>query len=353
MRTVDQIISTNPSLSPREYFEDVWRKFLEAGGRNPVPIEKKYQMGPFAVRFQFANERLLPLIIPAFSHLKANPLVETDLDIAFWDSASTGITLQAPPWTGYIGGQINFHEEPYLIRFDYTTGLLYLFNRETRQGIFWVRDYREVPYFETSSPLRALLDWWLRDTSFQLMHGGAIASEHAGILIMGPGGAGKSTTCSLTFRSSLFFLADDFCLVDTKNPSQVYCLYSSTKLNPDVFSQFPELRPATHHLPQGPEEKATFLLHPHFKEKIQRQAPLRALLIPKISGKKETRIFSTSPFKALAALAPSTLFILSGYGDHSFKKASQLVKNLPCFELELGYDFSEIPLVINEFLTGL
>lgn len=347
-----QLLNSNPTLSPKEYFEEVTSKFDKAVATS-APIKKFFQMGKYKVVFCFSNSKLIPWITPAMAHIEIPACDSFDLELNFWDSCSTGISLDPPPWTDVHAGHLSFHEDPFLIRFDHFSEILHLYNREKLQGYLWFKDFREVPYYETAAPLRSLFNWWLQDTPYQLMHGGALATDQGGVLIMGPGGTGKSTTCSLAFRSSLKYLSDDFCLVDTGPEKRVYSIYSSSKLRPDVYQRFPELNPSLYWKPQSSVEKAVYLLFPHFKEKILRSAPLKALLIPKITGKPHTEIYPTSPVKALAALAPSTVFHLSGPGDYTFKKTVQLVKGLPSYQLALGAQLEEIPEKINNFINAL
>jgi hypothetical protein len=58
-----------------------------------------------------------------------------------------------------------------------------------------------------------------------------------------------------------------------------------------------------------------------------------------------------SPAAGLAALAPSTIFQLPGAGKEAFQAMGQLVRQVPCYQLNLGTDIGEIPEVILELLA--
>jgi hypothetical protein len=52
------------------------------------------------------------------------------------------------------------------------------------------------------------------------------------------------------------------------------------------------------------------------------------------------------------SLAPSTLFQLAGAAELDFRTMEQLVREVPCYVLELGTKLAEIPTIISDFLAG-
>ncbi len=78
--------------------------------------------------------------------------------------------------------------------------------------------------------------------------------------------------------------------------------------------------------------------------------PLRAVLLPTIKARKETRLVRVPPALALAALAPSTLLQLHPPSPEGWAAMGKLVKSVPCFSLELGSEIQEIPRTILRYL---
>jgi len=81
--------------------------------------------------------------------------------------------------------------------------------------------------------------------------------------------------------------------------------------------------------------------------------PIKAVLIPRITGQSDTSVRPTTTGAALRALAPSTIFQLAGSGQTAFQTMSSLVKQVPCYSLELGTEMAQIPEVILSLLLSL
>jgi hypothetical protein len=81
--------------------------------------------------------------------------------------------------------------------------------------------------------------------------------------------------------------------------------------------------------------------------------PLRAIVMPTITGKTHTRVQPASRAAALAALAPSTVFQLHTAGAEALEYMARLVRDVPAYVLELGANVSDIPHVLLELLENL
>ena len=356
------VITENPRIRPGDYYSKLIEITDHLIRRSDSGQVLHYLIGPHVARFRFVNPNLIPTITPAFAHLECSPEPDTDLrpdfEIRFWDSESSGITLEAPPWNRIRGGIVSFTEGDTKIWYDMGSAILYAYNSVEKSGVFWARDHRRIPVSEIASPLRSLFGWWFSSTTLQMIHGGAIGTEYGGVLIVGPGGSGKSTTCSLALESEsktgMGFLADDFCLVDTGDEPCVYSIYGSCKLSPDVIHQFPGLiSTAVNPTEDENHDKLICLLNPEYSDRIFRRLPIRAVLTPAFHEGDETSILPMSPVKALAAIVPSTVFILSADTQNAVRKMGNLVRRTPCYRLLLGSDHERIIGSIGDFLRKL
>ena len=97
--------------------------------------------------------------------------------------------------------------------------------------------------------------------------------------------------------------------------------------------------------------KSPDFLNDYFPEKIISNFPLKALLIPRITGKPNTTLTPTSAAAGLAALVPSTIMQLSGAGKEACQRMMNVVNKIECYYLELGTNMEEIPQVILNILT--
>ena len=95
----------------------------------------------------------------------------------------------------------------------------------------------------------------------------------------------------------------------------VHSLYNSAKLNSDHVQRFPALLPKIANPEQIAEEKALLFVNEHYPSKVATRLPVRAILLPRVTGLAETRLKRVSVAMALAALAPSTIFQLPRAGS--------------------------------------
>jgi hypothetical protein len=313
---------------------------------------QNYQAGPYSFRLDFAGPALESRLAPAFGHL-ATTGTTPNLQIVLWDTESTGITMPPPPWAWrafsrnevHIGNRIK-------IVYNGESGSLIMFDAMSRQGVYWIRQADNVPYYETGAPLLAVMHWWLASNSCQLVHAGAVGNEDGGVLLVGRGGSGKSTTALACLSGGLDFAADDYCVLTTGS-DHVYSLYCSAKLAADSTRRLPGLVSAIHRPGTGPTEKTLFIMNRLVPERLSAGFPLHAILLPRVDGATATKLSPMPPARALRALAPSTIFQLAGAGGDAFQTLASIVRRVPCFEIAVGTDLSQIPAVIRRLLKTL
>ncbi len=339
-----------------EFFQRVHERYLTASESSGGPYMVTFEVGSKVIRLYFASPALISLIAPAFRHLNLpNNSSNADLDVYLWDSKSTGVPMVKPPWgndaflpKGAIKGfSDGFVRATYL--FDRKA--LSLFNLRTDKAIYWVPDAHGVPYFETGAPLLGILPQWFLEKGKLFMHGGAIGIEDKGVLLVGPGGSGKSTTAIRCLNDfSLYYLADDYCLVNCNDPVYIHSVYCSGKLDPVQVESFSFLEPALYNPHTLHEEKALFFLYPLFAHRLLKTVPLKAIFIPQITRKGRTFLSPASPIDAFRALTPSTLFQLPGFGHTASEMIAKLVRKVPAYYLNLGDDPEIVPKVIHDYL---
>jgi hypothetical protein len=120
--------------------------------------------------------------------------------------------------------------------------------------------------------------------------------------------------------------------------------------NAQDFGRFPHLAEKVSNADRLSDEKAVIFLQRYYPEKLIGGFPIKAVLVPRITEQTETRLLPTASVQALKALAPSSLFQVPGAGHEKFQMLAKLVKQVPCFSLELGSDIAAIPHVIVELL---
>ncbi|HEY9693252.1 MAG TPA: hypothetical protein V6D15_13655 [Oculatellaceae cyanobacterium] len=326
-------------------------------------IDRFYNIGGYTIRLRFAGEALIPQITPALAHLETTPTATSALTVCLWDSASTKtklpllvsslVCLLRSMWQEHLDlrGEIKgYNSDRFRSAFQWP-GMLSMLDLQRNLAIYWVEDAAELPYFERGSPLRIILHWWLESCDRQYVHAGAVGIPTAGVLLAGKGGSGKSTTALACLNSELVYASDDYCLITTEPTPYVYSLYNTAKLKGATdLQRFPHLAAKFSNLDRLDEEKAMIFLAEHYPEKIVSGLPIKAVLVPRVTGKPNTTLEKTTAGVALAALAPSTIFQLPTAGKQTFHKLAKLVKSVDCYYLNLGTDLVQIPQVILNLL---
>lgn len=341
-----------------------WRSFrrviapvFRTAQRRAGAVRRRLRIGGCRILLDFAGPALVDGITGALEHHPPFPGSEqADLTVHLWDSVSTGTVLPPPPWSpgdyawrSEIRGFGFGHDR---LAYHPGSGILNVLDPHRRTAFYWTRDARELPYYESGAPLLPILNWTLNARGMQVVHAAAVGTAAGGVLLAGKGGAGKSTTAlACVFRGGMAYVADDYGLVQGGGEPRALSLFNTAKLEVDrLRASFPDLEGSAGNAGRFGEEKPLLFLHRHFPDRLIPEMPLRAVLVPRLSGRPETTLAPARPMEALRALAPSTLFQLSGSGEAELKLMADLVRRVPCRHLALGTRLEEIPAVVRRLL---
>jgi hypothetical protein len=222
-------------------------------------------------------------------------------------------------------------------------------------ALYWTRDVKQIPIWDWGTPLRVILNEWAKLHGLFLVHSGAVGISQGGVIFAGKSGSGKSTAALACLRdSALLYAGDDYSLLTATGEPYVHSLYSSAKLKGRAdFERFSHLLPFVANRDQIDQQKALIFLNGAFPEKVTSGFPLRAILVPRISGQPNTTIEPSSPIAALKALAPSTLLQLPGDGKETMMNLSALVRRVPAFTLNAGTQMRGISQGVEALLKDL
>lgn len=352
-----EIMGAAESVEEQEaFFQSAYQRFLEARS-SAGGIDFYYKICDTTVHLSFAGEALIPHITPALSHLRISEVVVPDLTICLWDSHSTKKSMISPPWKrdrytdrGDIWG---YNNRRIKTAFHWVEFSLNMLDVERNTGLFWVEHAQSLPFWVNASPLRTLLHWWMEKNECQLIHAAAVGTKNGAVLLTGKGGVGKSTSALSCLKSGFFYLGDDFVVTRLKPEPLVSSLYSTAKLNADQAERFPELSGLISN-PRGPkDEKAVLFLYPEFSGQVIKSMPLKAIIVPRITDRNESKVTRTSSENILRAASFTTITLLPGASIKTYEFLDQLSSSLPCFNLELGRDLTRIPTAISDLIDNL
>jgi len=229
---------------------------------------------------------------------------------------------------------------------------LRMLDKQDNIALFWTRDAATLPTYDRGAPFRMILNWWMGARGRQFVHAGAVGTAKGSVLLAGKSGSGKSTTATLCLEAGMYYLSDDYCLIAAESPPRVYSLYNSVKLEPTHLQRTaPALEPWISNREELADEKALIFLNQHQPKKITRFMPIRAILLPRLTGRADTVLRPATPVDALMALAPSTIVQLAGIGQAELATMSQFIQKVPSYHLALGREMVRIPQVILQFLA--
>jgi hypothetical protein len=348
--------TSHTPTAPADFFAETIERF-ECAARRVGLHERWYSIAGAPLRLRFAGESLVPLMTPAMAHLAIEPQKEAALTVSFFDTESTGTPMLRPRWGrdsyGAKGEITGYNTDR--VRTTYQPGedILRMIDRQRRQAVYWTPTFRLVRWWEVSFPLRTILHWWCIGQPLQTVHAGAVGTATGGgVLIAGRSGSGKSTATLACLFDGLLYAGDDYVLVRCAPVPWVYSLYSTAKVEPSNLELLPGLRPFLHNPGHLDTQKAMVFLHRSHPESLTSGLPLKAIFLPRVTGRRETSLRPAAPAQALLTLAPTTLNHLPGAGDEAFQKMSSLVKQVPCYHLEAGTDLPQIPRLVREYLDG-
>lgn len=319
--------------------------------------KKAIQVGTFHIQMEFASDSLLPVFYNAFSHLSAPLSSEntTSLTLYFWEEEATQ-SFPDIPWDlhdrHHLGFIQSYSNDRFFTLHQPGSEAIYMLDTHKNEGYYWVPSKHEIPYWESDFPLRMIFHWWLKDSSYQPVHAGAVGTEKGGVLLVGKGGSGKSTSTLSCVNSSLKVAGDDYVLLDCKN-QDVYSLFSLTKANHNSIGLLPNLDINISDLKEPIDDKYRILLYPKYKDSLIKKMPVLATLLPMVTDAKTTTIVPCSSSEAMLALAPTTLFQLPGLRERAFEKMSGFVRATKSYKLLLGKDSEVLPDILNEFIQSL
>ncbi len=327
----------------REQLSALRASFARAG----TPRRDTFSIAGAPLGVSFLDPAMRDLLLPALAH-RLRPAADTALELAVWNGALGEEPLPRLPWLPTRPDERRYVEEGSVRMLGFARRLLAL-DAEAGFGLVWYADRSALAGWEAGAPLRTLFDWWFTSRGLALVHAAAVGRPGGGALLVGPGGSGKSTS-ALACLGALGYIADDYCLLEVEPEPRAHSLYSSAKRARDAFPPLPTLAALPDEAPPG-LPKALYFLHRHRPDFLLPEVPLRALLVPRVTGAPRTTARRIPGAVALRALAPSTMVQAVRPRPELFARMAACARALPAWELALGRDPAEIPSVIDSLLS--
>jgi hypothetical protein len=271
-----------------------------------------------------------------------------------WDTESTGIPVPSlPPLVDTTAPARSIIDQERAATSSHERGMLECVDFGTDEGWFGIGTPDELSHGERGAPFRMLLHWWLARRRLQLAHGGAVGVEGRGVLLVGAGGAGKSSTTLVCVEAGLQYAGDDYCAIGSEPTPTVHSLYSTAKVVDADVARYPALaRGATRHR-HPTDDKTLFLVARARPECVVTQLALSAVVTPVRTTNRGTTFVTASSGEALHALAPSTIGQLPGSAARTLAALAAVARAVPAYRLELGTDRATVAPAVRALLEHL
>jgi len=337
-------------------FGNMRAAFTEALTRYPNELQESfYVLGGQNVRIRIVGRDLAKYICRPFSHLRTNGQrpATPQLTIDLWDKNvdhQGPSTLENLKWFEqtvksadgrFVGQQL-----------PHTFSCL---DRQTGQIVSSIAWHDCIFIYERAKPLARPLLEWHNDRGIQVIHAGLVAQDGRGALFVGKSGSGKSTSSLICLCAGFDYLSEDYIGLERRQDGTFvgHSLYNSVFLETAHLTRFTELMPYAIKGRPPQEEKSVIILSQVFPERLERTAPIRVLVLPRVVDTPTSEFRPASKGEALLALGPSSLLQIPNkeLGVRGFDKLVQLVERVPCYWLELGGDPRAIPSLVENILA--
>jgi hypothetical protein len=318
-----------------------------------------FGIGPVSIALHASDARLAALLGAALAHAACDTPRPCHLRVAAIDTGAIG--WPRPP--GVPGTE---HLRPPMDEVNLRAGRLIQaihqagsctwesYDADTRTGLLLTADAALVAPWEWASPLKRHIAWATREEPFGLLHGAVIGDAAGGVMLAGGSGVGKSTTAAAALQAGLSSAGDDLTLLSLDADSGVvaHAAFDAVKLSDATLRLIGAAPPPGGVASGAGIAKHILPLSTLGAGRLAPRVPLRAILLPRLAGSPRSAIRPAVMAAALRALGPVSGFVMRVTPESSFALAARMVRDLPCFALDIGEDPAEAARCIAAFLEA-
>lgn len=311
----------------------------------------------YPVRIRVAGNAWADVVASSMGHLsvKDGAAHEPVLTVEVWDAEATRIPPPplAAPDTFAPPILMKTSDDGLLVGEERHHGMTWL-DRTGNRIYGFTRGVTSLNLDERARPFHKMLSAWLEDRGVQFVHSGLISHADKGILFVGNGGAGKSTSSISCLQSGMSYLGDDFIGLGVEDDRFIgHGLYASCLLNVHHIKRFPDLQPLAHAPHYDYEEKFVLYLTEAFPTCLRQRTAIDALMLPRVVDAEITTFRRATKGATLMAIAPTSVMLLPRPNRAAFERLTRLVETTPSYWLELGRRVDLIPSAIRTLAESL
>lgn len=224
-------------------------------------------------------------------------------------------------------------------------GMTWIVDDATGTAMRWTATAADVPIWEANRPLRVALRWWGARHGAGLLHAAAVGRDGRALLLVGAGGAGKSTTAYSCLGRGLQVLGDDYCLVrpDEHGSVTAFATYRLGNLGEGSLLMLPWLRDRV--VGMGHQGKAIVPMDPLPTGEGRAEVVGIAAVVQ--SPGAATRLVPHSSMGVLRRLGPNTVSQIAGWSRETLAVCTAVVSAVPTYEFHVAEPASAAPVLAD------
>lgn len=237
--------------------------------------------------------------------------------------------------------------------FDFEYKRWQFYDPATRRGVEALAAPGGYPPWTESFPIRNLMHWAYQAIGWRIVHGGTLGIDGKGVMVIGPGGSGKSGTTLAGILAGMQSVGDDYVAVDPGEGKLVaYPVMRLVKQDPAGLKRL-GLDPAALGLSETNwQNKYEFDFEALGAGRRAKWIELQAILLPRIANAERSSFSRAPAHAAMMGLAPNNLSQLPDGWREGLSFTASMARRIPGYYLDLGTDKNEIADSVGEFIAG-
>ena len=334
------------------FFQDLLESWDNACRRDNGSVDVDIHLCDQRLRLRFSSLRLKSSLTRALRHriVPTDPHAKSDFVIHVFDGTS-GVPLPRSPWlrTDFQRrGEVNSHFTDDIVA-SYLIGpdILNIYHKRLKRAVYWIRNGRQIPFYEQAAPFRHLTHWLLREKGWLLVHGAGIGNrDNRGLLVIGKGGSGKSTvSIAAAIDGGMKFCGDDYCAINTSPPLRLNSVYLTAKLTEKTMEM---LSLSAADAVSGDEGKRVFFIGEMMAKQAAESLDLKGFVVPGLCpAETPPGLRMMDSGEVARHLSVSSLYQMPHAGAMEFASLAEAARSLPGWLLTVptGSPSSAVPLL--------
>lgn len=314
-------------------------------------------LGPFSVLLSCETDSLYAALVPQFGLVAHEKKEAADLMVCILHNAD-GLAQLERHWSTYGLAEphtsVGIRQNDLRIHVEFDDqGLALLFALDLGNGVavYVTASADRVKQIEGAYPLLLLLQLWSERTPYLWTHGAVVATDKAGVLLPGIGGAGKSSTSISVTGGKLKLVGDDHIFI---SPDRLaHSIYCTLRIREDMLPRFDALDPWFGKQWFFWRDKPSQILSAEKYRFFARQAPLKAIVLLRHNCEDALTFRPLPRIAGLRAIMPVTVTRYYSDPKATLDKLAEIISPLPVYEFRTSRDLSKMREPFEGFVSSL